>query len=148
MKKLLLTILSAILCIAAMIFFAYHAYLFFLGLSSGLTDHFDNYFGRMGGYGQLFFDILICVINLVVFIISLLRCLVKRFPLYKILTHFGVLNISFIVFNYLINIVSKLALHKTGSIITFYGSLAFIAVMWYCQMSLQFIKEKNNTQTL
>lgn len=148
MKKLLLTVVSVVFCAATMVFFAYFVYLFFLGLSSGLTDHFDNYFGRMGGYGQLFFDILICLINLVIFIIAFLRGLVKKLPVYKIVAHFGLLNISFVAFFYIIEWASRLILGKTGSILTFYGCLGFFAVMWYLQMSLQcaasLFKEKEN----
>lgn len=149
MKKIGLTIISVIFCIASLLYFLYSLYDLFLWLTIGMGGYFNNYFVNLHISGvYLFYVVLIGLLNLIVFVVSFLRGLVKRYSIYKILAHFGLLNLSFVAFFYLIQEFSYLIIQKRGSIITFYGCFGFIFVMWYCQMSLQFVtklfKDKQN----
>lgn len=149
MKKIGLTIISIIFCIGSLLYFLYSLYDLFLWLTIGMDGYFNNYFVNLHiSAAYLFYVALIGLLNLIVFVVSFLRGLVKRYSIYKILAHFGLLNLSFVAFFYFIQEFSNFVIHKRGSIITFYGCLGFILVMWYCQMSLQFVtklfKDKEN----
>lgn len=140
MKKIELTIISIIFCIGSLLYFLYSLYDLFLWLTIGMDGYFNNFFVNLHtSAAYLFYVALIGLLNLIVFVVSFLRGLVKRYSIYKILAHFGLLNLSFVAFFYFIQEFSYLIIHKRGGIITFYGCLGFILVMWYCQMSLQFV---------